>query len=553
MTPGTSRWLYGPASDLLLGCGLVYAIVFTALSLAGESVREVMPATIAIIPITILASAHYGATAMRAYGRAADRRAWMLFSGWTTLLLGAGFASGLYWEALGSWFVTLYLTWSPWHYAGQNFGVAMMFLRRRGVDVTPRARQFLHYSFILSCLLALLALHGEDPAASYAPNQIPGDVYAFVALGPLAGIPAGASSWLMAAVGALYAVVTAAAVVQLRRAAPLRELLPAILLIGTQSLWFAVPALAREFGVLGGVEPLGTTHAHYAFLWIGAGHAVQYLWITSYFASAQGRARRLPAFLLKALLAGCALWAVPAVLFAPGMLGRLPYDEGLTVMVASLVNLHHFVLDGVIWKLREGRIARILLVPRSAAAAEAPTLPPVTVRAFLWLGGAAALALTVFAAVEPEVGFRRPLERGDLEAAERADALLERIGQASAERRMRLANAAILRDEPDRALRHLERSIELRPKAWAWVLIGDVHARREQRTRAAEAYDRALALDPDHAVAHFHAGLVALQQNRTEDGVALLQRAQQLAASDPEAPPGLAGTIAAVLAERLPR
>jgi hypothetical protein len=36
---------------------------------------------------------------------------------------------------------------------------------------------------------------------------------------------------------------------------------------------------------------------------------------------------------------------------------------GLGLLTASIVNLHHFVLDGAIWTLRDGRVARMLLRP----------------------------------------------------------------------------------------------------------------------------------------------------------------------------------------------
>ena len=52
---------------------------------------------------------------------------------------------------------------------------------------------------------------------------------------------------------------------------------------------------------------------------------------------------------------------MPALVFAPQVLGGLPYDLGLGLMVASAVNLHHFVLDGAIWKLRNTRVAGVLL------------------------------------------------------------------------------------------------------------------------------------------------------------------------------------------------
>ena len=45
--------------------------------------------------------------------------------------------------ALGTFLVTLYLTWSPWHYTGQNYGLAVMFLRRSGVEVDARTKRWM--------------------------------------------------------------------------------------------------------------------------------------------------------------------------------------------------------------------------------------------------------------------------------------------------------------------------------------------------------------------------------------------------------------------------
>ena len=62
-----------------------------------------------------------------------------------------------------AWLFTAYVMWSPWHYAGQNFGLSMMFLRRAGVDVTPRERRWLHLAFVASYVM-LLAAFNEGPS-----------------------------------------------------------------------------------------------------------------------------------------------------------------------------------------------------------------------------------------------------------------------------------------------------------------------------------------------------------------------------------------------------
>jgi hypothetical protein len=549
------RWLFGPWPDLALGCGAAYAVVFAAMAVSGASIREALPMGLAFLPVNLVSSAHYGATALRAYERAEDRRAWWLFTLWTTLALGACFVWGLASIPVGSWIITLYLTWSPWHYALQNFGVAMTFLRRRGVSVTPGARRMLHASFVLSFLLAALALHASPVRASYAPNQLESGVYSFLPLGARFGVPPEASAALLYGVGALWLGATIAAVVLLRRAAAVRELLPALVLVGTQALWFSVPVLMRQGGVLQGVDPFSVEHAAYAFLWIGAGHAVQYLWITAYFAKSSGRSSSHGLFVLKSLLAGTALWFVPAALFAPGLLGRLPYDAGLAAMVAALVNLHHFVLDGVIWKLRDGRIARILLggpapgaAPGAADEAPAPPRPPWR-RAALWAGGSAVLAGAVLSALLTEFGFNRPLLRGDVDGARAAADRLDLLGQASAEMRLRLGRAYLERGDLGTARLCLRRSVEIHPTSWGWVGLGDAHARAEEWRDAADAYAKALEIDPGHVVANFHAAAVALELGQRERARRGLDRARALADRDPATPPDLRDAIEQVAAD----
>jgi hypothetical protein len=56
-----------------------------------------------------------------------------------------------------------------------------------------------------------------------------------------------------------------------------------------------------------------------------------------------------------------AVWVVPVVLFAPEALGTFSFDAGLAMLVGSAANIHHFILDGVIWKLRSRPVARVLL------------------------------------------------------------------------------------------------------------------------------------------------------------------------------------------------
>ena len=166
--PSRPRWLFGPVPDLLLGCGGIYAFVFAALSISAPTVHAIAPQ--AVLPIIILLTSvpHYGATLLRVYERRSDRQHYRFFALWASLAVYAWLAVGVYDVPVGSLLVTTYLTWSPWHYSGQNYGIALMFLGRRGVSVGHTAKRCLHLSFVLSCVIAILHSHSGEVSTTYA-------------------------------------------------------------------------------------------------------------------------------------------------------------------------------------------------------------------------------------------------------------------------------------------------------------------------------------------------------------------------------------------------
>src|SRR5690606_34681997 len=123
--PARSPWLFGPAPDLLLGCGVAYAGVFALLALRGPELRALVPMGLVPLVYLVTSAPHYGATLLRVYERREDGRGYALFAVWATLALAGLFVAGLHSVALGSLILTLYLTWSPWHYSGQNYGIAV--------------------------------------------------------------------------------------------------------------------------------------------------------------------------------------------------------------------------------------------------------------------------------------------------------------------------------------------------------------------------------------------------------------------------------------------
>jgi hypothetical protein len=549
--PQRSPWLFGPAPDLLVGCGLGYALAFAALAGAGAQLRGGIPFEYGPLLLLLSGTPHYGATLLRVYERRDDRRAYTIFAVWMSAVIAAAFGAAVVWPIVGSLMLTLMLTWSPWHYTGQNYGIALMFLRRGGTPISPGLKRVIYASFFLSFLLTVLAVHGARPTGQYAPTGFGGSVYRFLPL----GIPDAVRTVGFAVCGTGWAAATIAALVLLARRGAGAALLPAGVLFATQALWFVAPTLARHYAVWQGVEPLGAEHAAYAFLWVAIGHSIQYLWISSYYARQQQRAGSgMAAYYAKCVLAGAAIWTVPGFLLAPGVLGRVPYDLGLAALISAAVNLHHFVLDGAIWKLRDGRVARILLRARGEVEPD-PAGPPRRLRPALavWAVGAVCALVIVAATLESELGFNRSIERGDLPRAERSIQRLAWIGRDSPSLRAGLAAARARAGDLDGAARDVETSLVSFPTAEGWRAKGWIAELRGEPAEAIGAYQRALELDANQLeAANNLAWLRATSADPLlRDGPQAVELAEGVARATGFGEPGILDTLAAAYASAL--
>ena len=218
--PG-GRWLFGPIPDLFLGCGLLYVVVFAGFAVAGPELRALQPLFLVPLLLLVVSSPHYGATLLRVYEHRADRRRYAIFSVWATGAVAIAFVASVYSPLVGSAMLTVYLTWSPWHYTGQNFGLAMMFLRRRGVAVSEQGRRLLYASFLFSYLMLFVSLHQV-----LVPETTPAIASEFlegaVVFKPL-GLPATLGTQLFWALGMAYVFTSVGAAWVLSRRASIRD------------------------------------------------------------------------------------------------------------------------------------------------------------------------------------------------------------------------------------------------------------------------------------------------------------------------------------------
>jgi len=285
---------------------------------------------------------HYMATIYRAYHTAEDFHKYRIFTVHITALVVLTLILSHFWFRALPWIFTLYLAWSPWHYSGQNYGLFMMFARRGGTSPSVAGRRALYSSFLISYLILLLSFWtGPSNDPFFVSPAIPAHVSSIAAL--LLGVAfLGCSAYGWSALAGQVS---------------WRRLLPAVTLFSTQFLWFLLPT------GLSIVERLRLPQSRYSSGVFAVMHSAQYLWITSYYARREaigkGSGGWRPFAYFVVLVAGGIALFVPG----PWLANRLfHFDFSASFLLfTALVNIHHFILDGAIWKLRDKRVAGLLL------------------------------------------------------------------------------------------------------------------------------------------------------------------------------------------------
>jgi cytochrome c-type biogenesis protein CcmH/NrfG len=483
----SDRWLFGPWLDLLVGCGLGYGLLVPILLGYGYATGVRAWPTGAEAAFAMLINApHYGATVLRVYESREGRAKYRFFAVYVSLALMLLLVVASRSVSLASVVITIYLTWSPWHFAGQNYGLALMFLRRRGVEVDALTKRLFYLSFVLSAALAMLVIHAHRVSGaatqvfSVSPTTL--DISGAPKLITL-GIPFSALRWLIPAAVIGYVGCLAAFAWRLRGRGSRSDKAPAWALVSTQALWFTVPAL------MGNQQQLP-----FAAIWISVAHSLQYLWVTAYYAKRSPARERAGPYLWKTLVAGVAVTTVPVLMFAPDLLGTLPWDAGLALTTFSMVNIHHFILDGAIWKLRDGSIARVLLRPSTVPESDvAEHARRTRLGALVWTVAGLSLPIQALVVYEGLEMSRDPTPEG----AARVQRHLRWVGRESVGLHLEAARVSEQNGRVDSAIDHYRRSIELFPNADGWEGLGRAYARQGQLERTLDAYEHALALEPE--------------------------------------------------------
>lgn len=465
---------------------------------------------------------HFMATIYRAYHTREQFEKYKFFTLHLTLLI---VLTGVLLHAsyrLVPWVFTLYICWSPWHYTGQNYGLMMMFARRAGSTVTQNERRWLHAAFVASYLMLLASFMtggSNDPL--------------ILSL----GLPAKITLPARLVLGIVFAALAFVAFRPLIRRGGARAMAAPLTLMLTQFLWFVLPTLLELHAAY------QVPQTRYSSGILAVLHSAQYLWITSYYQRREARAAGKPAWRMAAYFVTLIAGGIALFIPGPWLVSYIfHYDFTTSFLIfTALVNIHHFLLDGALWKLRDSRVASLLIDPganvqpmkpepaakqtvaRPARGNRILTSPAfqlcVVGLLFLWGG-------------MDQLHFALGTDEGNLPALIRAskmnpyDAMLE----------ARIASASTKAGQRDAAVAALTRAVAINPHnaglqhACARAMIED--------GRYADAYERYRNMleifprDPDALVNY---GLLAAKLGHPEEAIDSWEKAVDVAPNQPNA------------------
>jgi hypothetical protein len=335
------RPLVHPAFDLLLiASGLTFPV---AAWLAWDATSAATAIGLSLPVVMLLVTqTHIVASSFRLYTKPGAFRELPFVTMALPLLtlvvlsLCIAFVSGL-----GQHLWALALTWTPFHFSMQTFGIAMLYCHRSGCSLTNVERGLLRWICAMPFLQSLVSGATEGFGIGWL---IPAET--------LYGTDARAAL-MLDSIQALNILTFAAPVVlyaALRRRGKIMPLL-ALTAILANGIWFAF------FSYVG------------AFIWANVFHGLQYVVLVGFMYLKEQMAsddnRHGPGYHLLlysgvCVVAGYAMHQCWPLAYT--MAGFGPIESAM--MVVAIVNVHHFIVDGYIWRLRsDRRYASVVAAP----------------------------------------------------------------------------------------------------------------------------------------------------------------------------------------------
>ncbi len=316
-----------PAADFLF-IGSLWSIAATFVLLAKPALFGALQVQLLAALVLAVNSAHFAASTVRLYSEREHFAKYPFVTmGLPLLTIAALTLCTLFPVDLGPHLQALYLTWSPYHYAAQTYGLAVMYCFRSGLPLSSEEKRWVWWACMLPFFRAFLG----------APTSGLGW---FVSRAALASYPGVLTLLQLASELLLLATFVVPVVLAVRLYGLKRRTLPLISLtmMFANGLWWTA------------LDYLN------AFVLATVAHGVQYLAIAMvYHANARAREPAIrrsrvdhaSAFYAKCLLLGYALfycWPYAFVWAGAGLAQSI-------LLVTAIINIHHFIVDRYIWRV----------------------------------------------------------------------------------------------------------------------------------------------------------------------------------------------------------
>jgi hypothetical protein len=328
-----------PVADYIMIGGAWSIIVIAAFLARPDLVAGMNTAAFGVL-ILLLPVAHFAASTLRLYSKPSYYKEFpFLAFAFPVITLAVLSVCILSPTVTGRYLVALYLTWSPFHYAKQTYGLSLMYSYRSGVKLTDPEKRLVYWTCMMPFLHSLLG--SPELVLMWG---IPSET--------LAALPDLRRALDLGAQAFLVLTFLVPALLFYRIFQTRRQFLPLItvLIMVTNGLWWTTLPYID------------------AFILATLAHGLQYNAITTIY---HVRERLRDAANRHGWFYHAALFYGGCVLLGFGLFYCWPYafvwaGAGLAesmLLVIATINLHHFIVDAYIWRLRSPSNAPTLVDP----------------------------------------------------------------------------------------------------------------------------------------------------------------------------------------------
>ncbi len=342
--PAPHLYFVNPLVDFAcIGGASILTFVALAAAYRAGAVQATWVWTAAALLTWVCNYPHFAATNYRLYQSKENVSQYPLTAFVVPPLVVAGMAASFAMpNVVAPYFIKLFLLWSGYHYSGQSVGISLIYARRAGFALGRLERLALS-GFIYGTYFLAVA-RSETGAGTFAYYGIS---YPTLRLPQYVGILAGYAMWMC---GLLFLLMVVNWCVTNRRVLPPVVLLPA----ASQLLWFVIGSSDANFNAF---VPFFHSLQYMLIAW--SMHLKEKMDTQGIEPSRRYVAREsLRWGALIVVFGGFLFWVLPHTLASSTGLG---FQLAAPIVLAG-VQIHHFFVDGVIWKLKNPKVSSPLLV-----------------------------------------------------------------------------------------------------------------------------------------------------------------------------------------------